>query len=78
VVDQVLIARIKQALEELRPAVQTHGGDISFVSFESGTVTIRFSGACVGCPISLYTLKGGIEVDLKNKIPQVHQVEAIE
>jgi Fe-S cluster biogenesis protein NfuA len=73
-----LISSIQQALEALRPAVQTHGGDVEFISFQDGVVTIKFYGACVGCPISMFTLKGGIEVDLKAKIPEVCEVVAIE
>lgn len=68
---------IKKALEEVRPALARHAGDVEFVRFENGTVFVRFLGMCVGCPLSTLTLKAGIEEILRSKIPEVKAVEAL-
>lgn len=71
-----VIQQINTVLEELQPYIEQHGGKIELVSFESGIVTVRLHGACVGCPFSYYTLKMGIEERLKERIPDVIQVVA--
>lgn len=70
--------RIQAVLEDLRPAILQDGGDIHFVRFEDGTVYVRLHGACVSCPISFITLKMGLEAQLKEKIPGVNTVVAVE
>jgi Fe-S cluster biogenesis protein NfuA len=70
--------RIQAVLEELRPAILQDGGDIHFVRFENGTVFVRLHGACVSCPISFITLKMGLEAQLKEKVPGVESVVAVE
>lgn len=74
---QVLIERIKEHLTTIRPLVNLHEGDIEFVSFIDGVVSLRLHGACVGCPLSFYTLKLGIEQQLQESIPEVTEVIAI-
>jgi NFU1 iron-sulfur cluster scaffold homolog, mitochondrial len=72
---------IVDLLEEfVRPAVEGDGGAIHFQSFdeETGKVTVVLKGACSGCPSSTATLKGGIENLLRNHIPQVREVVALE
>lgn len=73
-----LISRIQDVLQELRPAILQDGGDIHFVRFEDGIVYVRLHGACVSCPISFITLKMGLEAQLKEKIPAVKEVIALE
>ncbi|MEC7946644.1 MAG: NifU family protein [Myxococcota bacterium] len=63
--------------EEIRPAVAQDGGDITFVSFIDGVVTVRMSGACGSCPSSSLTLKAGVERLLTEEIPAVTSVEAL-
>lgn len=72
--EQCIIA----ALEELRPAIQMDGGDIQFVQYKDNIVYIRFKGACVGCPMSIYTLKMGIEQLLKDRIPDIIEVCSVD
>lgn len=74
----VIIKRIEETLLEMRPAIQMDGGDIEFVSFDDGIVTVRFQGACVSCPMSLYTLKLGIEERLIEQVPQVREVISVD
>ncbi len=59
---------IKEVIEQLRPNIQMDGGDVEFVRYEDGVVYIRFHGACVGCPASMFTLKMGIEEALKEQL----------
>lgn len=70
---------IKELLGEyIAPAVQGDGGAIHFHSFQDGVVKLVLKGACSGCPSSTVTLKDGIEMLLKEHIPEVERVEAIE
>lgn len=64
--------------ERVRPAVARDGGDIIFVKFEKGVVWLKMHGACSGCPSSTVTLKMGIENMLRNYIPEVLEVRALE
>ena len=67
---------LNDTIEYIRPAVQADGGDIKLASVEDGVVNIEMLGACVGCPMSIATLKSGIERILKDKVPGVTEVIA--
>jgi Fe-S cluster biogenesis protein NfuA len=71
--------RIERVLDTLRPALRMDGGNVEFVEFETetGIVRLRMVGACGGCPMSMMTLKMGIERAIKGKIPEVRSVEAV-
>lgn len=73
-----VVLRINEAIELLRPFIMQDGGNIEFVAFAAGVVSIRFQGACQLCPMSQLTLKLGIEERLKEQIPEVTQVIAVE
>ena len=75
--DEYIIKQINDVLERLRPSIQMDGGDIELVSFKSGVVSVKLHGACVGCPLSFYTLKLGLEEQLKEQIPDIQEVVAI-
>ena len=64
--------------EYVRPAVEQDGGLISFKAFEDGIVKVVLQGSCSGCPSSQMTLKSGIENLLKQMMPEVKSVEAVE
>ena len=67
--------RAQLVIDQLRPYIQSDGGDIELVDVSpEGNVQIRFRGACVGCPSSEMTLKMGIERNLKEKIPEIREV----
>lgn len=71
--------RVAQVLDRIRPAVQADGGDIELLEVtDRGAVRVRLHGACVGCPSSSLTLKMGIERNLRDHVPEVRSVEAIE
>lgn len=71
--------RIEQALETIRPALHTDGGDVEFVDFngEDGVAQIRLVGACGACPISSLTVKHGIERRVRAAVPEVMQVAVV-
>jgi Fe-S cluster biogenesis protein NfuA len=70
--------RVEEVLDLIRPAVQSDGGDLELVDVtDEGVVSVRFHGACVGCPSSTMTLQSGIERNLKQHIPGVTRVEAV-
>lgn len=69
--------RIIESLDKIRPYIQRDGGDMEFVSVdENGVVTVKLLGACVGCGLIDYTLKGGVEALLMDEIPEVTGVIA--
>lgn len=70
--------KIEQILEEVRPMLKLHHGDVELVEFEKGVVRLRLLGTCHGCPLSQLTLKAGIESVLKEKVPGVEKVEAVD
>jgi Fe-S cluster biogenesis protein NfuA len=70
--------KIEEALKQIRPALQADGGDVELIGVgQDGTVKVRLSGACVGCPMSAMTLKNGIERILKEKVSEVKEVVAV-
>ena len=71
-------ARIKKALEEVRPQLQADGGDIEYLGFENGIVKVKLRGSCSGCPMSAMTLQWGVENYLKKQISEVNKVEAVQ
>jgi len=74
-----LFDRVHEVINLIRPPVQADGGDLELVEVTpTGLVRVRFHGACVGCPSSTMTLQMGIERSLKQRIPEVTAVEAVE
>ena len=71
--------RVVRILNLIRPAVQDDGGDIELVEItDDGMVHIRLHGACVGCPSSSMTLRIGIEQNLREHVPEISGVVAVE
>ncbi len=70
---------VEKALEEIRPFLQSDGGDISLVSIDNNTsVKVRLEGACAGCNINQMTLKTGVEMTIKKHAPQIQEVINVE
>ena len=69
--------QVEQVLNQIRPQLQADGGDVQLVDVTDGTVKVKLTGACAGCPMSTMTLKMGIERLLKEKIKEVKQVVAV-
>lgn len=73
--DQELHNKVEDALDEIRPFLQSDGGDISLLSIENGTVVrVQLEGACVGCSVNQMTLKTGVEMTIKKHAPQIESV----
>ena len=68
--------KLRETLDYIRPAVQADGGDLVLLGTEGGTVNIQMVGACGGCPLSMMTLKAGIERILMDRVPGVEEVNA--
>ncbi len=72
-----LMERVEAALNSIRPALMADGGDVELVAVEDGIVKVRLKGACGTCPSALMTLKQGIEVRVKEEVPEIKEVEAV-
>jgi len=70
--------KVQVVLDEIRPMLQADGGDVELVDVTDGVVKVRLQGACAGCPMSQMTLRNGIEKTLKEKIPEVREVQPAE
>lgn len=71
--------KIETILDSIRPAIRADGGDVEFVRYREaeGVVEVRLLGACESCPISMMTLKEGIERRLRSSIPGIKEVNAV-
>lgn len=66
---------VERALDEIRPFLESDGGNISLVGIEDGKhVKVRLEGACVGCSVNQMTLKAGVETTIKKYVPQIETV----
>ena len=75
----MLKEQVANVLEKVRPSLQAHGGNVELVDVtEDGVVSVRLQGACQGCPMAQQTLKMGIEAILKEELPEVKAVEAVD
>ena len=76
--ERIMRDEVQSALDMVRPQLQADGGDAEIVEVtEDGIVKLRLTGACGGCPMSKMTMKMGIERILKEKVPAVKSVEAV-
>ena len=66
--------KIKEIINKLRPYLIGDGGDIEFVKYEDGILYIKMLGACAGCALIDYTLKDGIEMAIKEEVPELKEV----
>ncbi|NIJ44058.1 Fe-S cluster biogenesis protein NfuA [Wenyingzhuangia heitensis] len=65
---------VENALDEIRPFLESDGGNISLVSIEDNIVKVKLEGACVGCNVNQMTLKNGVEATVKKHAPQIQSV----
>ncbi|MDA8387715.1 MAG: NifU family protein, partial [Nitrospiraceae bacterium] len=72
-----LYDRVKAVIEEVRPFLKRDGGDAELVEVSAdGIVKLKLLGACGHCPMSIMTLKMGIEKKIKEKVPEIKEVVA--
>ena len=70
--------KVLSTLGRVRPYLQVDGGDVELVKISpDGIVEVRLVGACASCPMSIMTLRGGIERALMLEIPEVRRVESV-
>jgi len=73
-----LTQKVNNVIDQIRPYLQADGGNIAFVSLtDDNVVNVELQGACAGCPMSMMTLKGGVEAAMRKAIPEIKSVEAI-
>ncbi|WP_214073469.1 NifU family protein [Mucilaginibacter sp. dw_454] len=73
-----LLERVEAALDTIRPYLETDGGNVSVEEITpEGIVKLRLLGSCGSCPMSIMTLKAGIEGAIQKAVPEITGVEAI-
>jgi Fe-S cluster biogenesis protein NfuA len=71
--------RLRETLDVIRPALQADGGDIVLLGVDDdGVVSVQLVGACGTCPVSTVTMKAGVERILKDRVPGVTEVVAVD
>ena len=69
--------KVEAVLAQLRPNLQTDGGDVELLDVNEGVVKLRLQGACSGCPMAAITLKQGIERVLREQVPEIKEIVAV-
>ncbi len=73
-----LLKRVEEALDTIRPYLETDGGNVSVEEITTDNIVrLRLLGSCGSCPMSIMTLKAGIEQAIKKAVPEINGVEAI-
>ena len=77
--EKTLNEQVQEILDAVRGSLQSHGGDVELVGIDDdNTVRVRLQGACQGCPGATMTMKNGIEKLIKEKVPAVKEVVAVD
>lgn len=74
---EVDMEALLETIEYIRPALQADGGDLVLLGVDGGTINLQMVGACGGCPMSMMTLKAGIERIMFDRVAGVTEVNAI-
>jgi Fe-S cluster biogenesis protein NfuA len=70
--------RIQNALTQVRPYLQADGGDVTFVRMrDDGILELSWTGTCKICPMSVMTLRAGVERTIMKEVPEVRRVETV-
>lgn len=73
-----LSEKVSKTLDKVRPYLQADGGDVSLIEVtDENIVKVQLKGACGCCPFSLQTLKSGIEMAIKQEVPEIKEVVAV-
>jgi Fe-S cluster biogenesis protein NfuA len=76
--EETMKEKVESTLGKIRPSLQADGGDVELIEVTpNGTVKVKLTGACGGCPMSQMTLKMGIERTLKQEVPEVKEVVGV-
>lgn len=77
IIKKPLHARVLEVLEQIKPYIASHGGDIELVRVEDDVAFVRLHGACAGCSMSARTLRDGVEEAVRARIPEISRVEEL-
>ena len=73
-----LETQVDRVLEEIRPYIHSHGGEVNVIEVTpEGVARLQMVGSCNGCPMSMLTMRLGIERLLAEKLPQLKGAEAV-
>ena len=76
--NQELADKVDRALNEVRPYLETDGGNVRVLEVsDDHVVTLELLGACGSCPMSVMTMKAGIEETIKRQVPEIRDVRAL-
>jgi Fe-S cluster biogenesis protein NfuA len=76
---QELIKKVNTVIDSIRPYLKADGGDVTLIDItDDMTVKVKLIGACNSCPFSMMTLKSGIEHAVKEKIPELKEIIAVD
>jgi Fe-S cluster biogenesis protein NfuA len=76
--NQTIIDRVEKALSDIRPYLETDGGNVKVLGIDDNMVVkLELLGACGSCPMSVMTMKAGIEETIKRQVPEVTDVRAV-
>lgn len=73
-----LVRRINHTLNKIRPYLQADGGDVQFVDFQDGVVTVTMMGACAGCFMASADISEGVQAILIDEVAEVKEVRLVE
>jgi Fe-S cluster biogenesis protein NfuA len=67
---------VRQALDDVRPYLGSHGGDVELLGIDDGVARLRLGGTCNGCPSSTVTLRSAIEEAVMRAAPELERIHA--
>ena len=71
--------KVLKALEKIRPHLQADGGDVELIDVSAdGVVTVKLKGACGSCPMAAMTLQNGVARIIKQEVPEVKEIKAVD
>lgn len=74
----LLKEKVEEGLNEIRPFLESDGGNIELISIEKNIVKVKLLGNCVSCSVNQMTLKNGVELTIKKFVPQIEEVISID
>ncbi|MEM1446872.1 MAG: NifU family protein [Planctomycetota bacterium] len=70
---------VAEVIASLRPVIQADGGDVELLGLtDEGIIRVKLKGACVGCPSASMTLRDGIERSVREKVPGITGIQALD
>jgi len=77
VVMKTILERVEEILDNLRPYLQSDGGDVKVIDIQGDTLRLKLLGNCENCNLNTMTMKAGIEQTIIKSIPEIKKVEAV-